>query len=79
MAQERNPLTIETIEQAVQGNPAAMEHVLQHYERYMIQLSTRKTYGEDGAARYTVDETLLDRLWEKLMGKILEFEIRSPL
>ena len=69
MPQERNPLTIETIEQAVQGNPAAMERVLQHYEHYMIRLSTRKTYGEDGAARYTVDETLLDRLREKLMGK----------
>lgn len=51
------------------------EAYCQHYEGYIITLSTRKLYDEGGQVHYCVDETLRRRLETKLITKILDFEV----
>ena len=48
-------LPFHTIEAAAGGDVGAINTVLKHYEGYIIALSTRRLYDEDGNARYFVD------------------------
>ena len=67
---------IEVIKAAANGDPAAVQMVLNHYQGYIIWLSTRTMYDACGKAHYVVDETLKSRLENKLIHKILEFKVR---
>lgn len=72
--EEKNLLPFHIIKAASEGDIMAINMVLKHYERYIISLSTRKLYDENGQAHYCVDETLRRRLETKLITKVLEFE-----
>lgn len=72
---ERNLLPFHIIKAASEGDITAINAVLKHYEGYIITLSTRKMYDEDGQVHYCVDETLRRRLETKLITKILAFKI----
>lgn len=73
--EEKNLLPFQIIKAASEGDIAAINTVLKHYEGYIIRLSTRKLYDEDGQLHYCVDETLSRRLETKLITKVLEFKV----
>ena len=73
--EEKNLLPFQIIKAASEGDIAAINTVLKHYEGYIIRLSTRKLYDEDGQLHYCVDETLRRRLETKLITKVLEFKM----
>ncbi|SEU14537.1 helix-turn-helix domain-containing protein [Enterocloster clostridioformis] len=73
--EEKNLLPFQLIKAASEGDIAAINTVLKHYEGYIIRLSTRKLYDEDGQLHYCVDETLRRRLETKLITKVLEFKV----
>ncbi|MCD8335881.1 MAG: helix-turn-helix domain-containing protein [Lachnospiraceae bacterium] len=64
-----------TIKAASSGDITALSEVLEHYEGYIIKLSTTKMYDKYGRIHYCVDETLRRRLETKLITKTLEFKI----
>ena len=74
-SEEKNLLPFQLIKAASEGDIAAINTVLKHYEGYIIRLSTRKLYDEDGQLHYCVDETLRRRLETKLITKVLEFKV----
>ena len=73
--EEKNLLPFQLIKAASEGDIAAINTVLKHYEGYIIRLSTRKLYDEDGQLHYCVDETLRRRLETKLITKVLGFKV----
>lgn len=72
---EENLLPFHIIKAASEGDVGAINTVLKHYEGYIIKLSTRKLYDENGQVHFCVDETLHRRLETKLITKILAFEV----
>ena len=68
-------LNLTTILAASEGDIEAMGIVLKHYERYILKLSTRQLYDEEGYPHYCVDKTLKDILEAKLIAKVLSFKI----
>ena len=72
----RKLVPVAVIKVAAAGDPLAVQMVLNHYQGYIIWLSTRTMYDETGKAHYVVDETLKSRLENKLIHKILEFQVR---
>lgn len=73
--EEKDLLSFQIIKEASEGDIVAIDMVLKHYERYIICLSTRKQYDENGQLHYGVDETLRRRLETKLITKVLEFKV----
>ena len=72
----RKLVPVAVIKAAAAGDPLAVQMVLNHYQGYIIWLSTRTMYDETGKANYVVDEMLKSRLENKLIHKILEFQVR---
>ena len=72
---EKNLLPFHIIKAASEGDIMAINAVLKHYEGYIVSLSIRKIYDEDGRPHFCVDETLRRRLETKLIAKVLEFKI----
>ena len=70
---EENLLPFHIIKAASEGDVEAIQKVLEHYEWYILKLSTRKMYDEFGQTHYCVDETLRKRLETKLIAKTLAF------
>ena len=60
---------------ASKGDVEAVNQVLQHYEGYIISLSTRTLYDEFGNPHICVDENIRRRLQTKLIAAILKFEL----
>lgn len=60
---------------ASKGDAEAVNQVLQHYEGYIISLSTRTLYDEFGNPHICVDENIRRRLQTKLIAAILKFEL----
>lgn len=73
----RKLVPVAVIKAAAAGDPLAVQMVLNHYQGYIIWLSTRTMYDETGKAHYVVDETLKSRLENKLIHKI--FRISGAL
>jgi hypothetical protein len=68
-------LPFHIIETAASGNVDAINKVLKHYEGYIIVLSTRRLFDEDGNTHYFVDEEMRRTLETKLITKILQFDV----
>lgn len=60
---------------ASQSDVEAVNQVFQHYEGYIISLSTRTLYDEFGNPHICVDENIRRRLQTKLIAAILKFEL----
>jgi hypothetical protein len=67
-------LPFPVIEAAASGDVDAINKVLKHYEGYIIALSTRRLFDEDGKAHYVVDIEMRRTLDTKLIVKILQFD-----
>ena len=70
-----NLLPFHIIEAAASGDVDAINKVLKHYEGYIIALSTRRLFDEDGNQYYVVDEETRRTLETKLITKILQFDV----
>lgn len=60
---------------AVQGDPDAVNRVLQHYSGYIATLSTRTSYDAYGVPCSQVDDALRRRLETRLIIAILSFDM----
>jgi len=68
-----NLLPYDTIRAASEGDADAINAVLRHYERYIIRLSMRRLFDENGNAYLCIDETMRRRLEIRLISGILAF------
>ena len=59
---------------AVQGDPDAVNQVIDHYSGYIAAMSVRKSYDKNGNVCFTVDEDIRRRLETKLTIAILTFD-----
>ena len=60
---------------AVQGDPDAVNQVIDHYSGYIAAMSVRKSYDKNGNVCFTVDEDIRRRLETKLTIAILTFDL----
>lgn len=72
---KRELLTYDVIESAVSGDMLAVSQVVEHYQNYILKLSTRKYVDSYGRVSYAVDEVLRENLENKLMIKTLNFKL----
>ncbi len=75
---ERGLLPYSVILAATNGNPEAMELVIQHYAGYIAYLSIRKVRDENGGFYFGVDNDMRERLKTKLMSAVLSFNAEIP-
>ena len=68
-------LPFRVIEDAANGDVDAINKVLKHYEGYIIVLSTRRLYDEDGNTHFHVDNEIRRTLETNLIVKILQFDV----
>ena len=69
-------LPFAVIKAAVNGDPVAIEIVLDKYEGYIAKLATRKGYDQNRKKFRFVDEDLRNQLEDKLIETILEFRFQ---
>jgi len=67
------------IEAASGGDVDAINVILKYYEGYIIALSTRRLYDDDGNTHYFVDEEIRRTLETKLITKILQFDVSKAV
>lgn len=70
-------LPYSTIEAASSGNVDAINAVLAHFERYIVALSTRTLYDENGLPHLCVDAEMRRRLETKLITRIIGFDVNK--
>lgn len=68
-------LPYETIEAATNGDIAAIDSVLAHFEGYIATLATRTLYDEHGCPCQYLDPELKRRLETKLIVRVLKFKL----
>ena len=75
--QDGNPclLTASVIKAAASGDVEAINQVLKHYEGYILALSTRRLFDEDGRSYTAIDDDIRRTLETKLITKILQFDV----
>jgi len=66
------PFTV--IEAAANGDVDAINKVLKYYEGYIIALSTRRLFDEDGNPHYYVDGERRRTLETNLIVRIMQFD-----
>ena len=69
------PPSFEMIEAAVSGEACAVNGILQHYEKYVLCLSNRYSFGPSGKIHTVIDPELKNRLETKLINRILKFRV----
>jgi len=68
-------LPFHIIESAASGDVDAINKVLKHYEGYIIALSTRRLYDEDGNAHFVVDNERRRTLETNLIVRVMQFDV----
>jgi hypothetical protein len=68
-------IPLKVILSAIQGEEAALKHVLNHYERYIMMLASKELYDRYGNIYIFVDYELKTELQNKLVAGILKFRI----
>ncbi len=72
---ERPLISIDMIKRAVQGDPVALNKIVDHYDAYITKLATKRFYSDDGAVCYVIDEHKKRRLETKLLTAILKYKL----
>ncbi|MDU4625343.1 MAG: helix-turn-helix domain-containing protein [Enterococcus gallinarum] len=73
-----NPITsmsLEIITAAASGDSIAMTKILQHYQKYIVNLSLRNRYDNGVTNSVYIDEFLRRSLENKLIEKVLSFDV----
>jgi len=73
------PTPFYVIEAAASGDVDAINKILSYYKGYIIALSTRRLYDENGNTHYFVDEEIRRTLETKLITKILQFDVSKAM
>ena len=60
---------------ASSGDTEAIYTILQHYDSYIVRLSTRPLIDSAGNTYYCVDEEMRNRLQIRLITRTLSFQI----
>ena len=68
-------LPYETIVKAHEGDPEAVNRVLDHYSGYIAALSMRRGCNQNGNPCFAVDEEIRRRIETKLIVAILSFDL----
>jgi len=68
-------LPFETIEAATTGDVCAINTILQHYNGYILTLSSRPCVDPFGNLHMVVDPEMKRRLETKLITRILKFRV----
>ena len=68
-------LPFSVIEAAASGDVDAINKILKYYEGYIIALSTRRLFDEDGRAYTAVDEEIRRTLETKLIVRVMQFDV----
>lgn len=63
-------LTYELIQKAVNGDPAALEMILKHYEPYHNALAAYDTVDADGRIHREIDEDIKVQIQQRLVYAI---------
>lgn len=74
-ASRNNLLPYPVITAAVQGDPDAVNRVLDHYSGYIAALSMRRGCNQNGNPCFAVDEEIRRRIETKLIVAILSFDL----
>ena len=64
-----------TISSAADGDEAAIEKILNHYDAYISKASLRPLYDEYGNVCMVVDADLKNRVQTALLDMLMNFEI----
>ena len=70
-----NLLPFGIIETAASGDVDAINAVLKHYEGYIIVLSTKRLFDEQGNPYMMVDNEMRRTLETRLIVKIMQFDL----
>ena len=70
-------LPFRVIEAAASGDETAINAVLKHYEGYIIALSTRRLFDEQGNPHLVLDSEMRRTLETRLILKILQFDMAA--
>jgi len=70
-----NLLPFDIIETAASGDVEAINQVLKHYEGYIIALSTKRLFDEQGKPYMVVDTETRRILETRLIVKIMQFDV----
>ena len=65
-----------TIQAAVSGDANALNAIVNHYDRYILRLSTKKLFAQDGNIYRCIDEDIRRQLQTKLVERILRFKLQ---
>jgi hypothetical protein len=68
-------LPFSVIEDAASGNVSAINRVLKHFEGYIVALSMRRLFDEDGNPYMVVDGEIRRTLETKLIVRLLQFDV----
>jgi hypothetical protein len=68
-------LPFRIIKAAARGKVNAINKVLEYYQGFIITLSKRKYYDEDGNTHYFIDEEIRRTLETQLIVRILQFNV----
>jgi len=74
-SRSNNLLPLFIIEAAANGEVEAINKVLKFYENYIIALSTRRLYDENGKPYLMVDNERRRTLETNLIVRVLKFDI----
>jgi len=75
--QTKEPLPLDIVFAAIDGDEGAMKSVVKHYEGYITALSMKRLYDEDGRQYLFVDEELRRELELKLLTKVAAFKVKA--
>lgn len=64
-------ISYQTICAAKDGDGAAIEEIVRHYERYISHFSKRRLYDEYGTPREAVDEEIKQLIISELMYAVI--------
>jgi len=73
----KRPLPFGTVEAAAGGDPGALRAILKHYEGYILALSVKRLYDENGTPHMFIDEALRRELELRLITKAVGFRFRA--
>jgi hypothetical protein len=70
-------LAVPVIIAAVGGDTDALCSVVKHYQGYILALSTKRLYDENGNTYLVIDEELRQELETRLITKVLMFKPKT--
>jgi hypothetical protein len=75
---DKEPLALDVIMAAIDGDEGALRVVVKHYEEYITALSMKRLFDEGGEQYLFVDEDMRRELEMRLIIRVLTFKPKKP-